>query len=204
MYNAFEQRPANIDSIIARLDRDYTYIKDVLSHDLMRSISIEMNLPLQDHGNSIQVGNLGYRRDYGASVERLDGARCRLITKGNSTETRYKLDFYTPEGEHAETSGWRIVDLGAGWNQIITEVVEWIELFDIESEKQRITSEIISAVDAAENAEEAFKATSLNGMIYADDARSIYLKYCGVDTSQIRKPREQREAFVKAWEEAHS
>ena len=204
MYNAFEQRPADIYSILARLDSEYSYRVDRAGHDIARSIAIEMNLPWQDHGNSIEAGVLGHRRDYGSSVERLDGARCRIKTWGNNLEINYELTYYTPEGDQEHTTGRLTLDPARGWEQIVTTVVTWVTLFDIDAEKDRITQEIITAVDSAPNAEQAFRATSLNGLVYADMARDLYLAHHGVDTTPKRKPREQRELFLATWEKNHA
>ena len=199
MYNVFEQRPANVDSILARLDHSYAYKLDRVGHDIMRSIATEMNLPWQDHGNSIELGNLGHRRDYGASIERLDGARCQVKTQGKTLEAQYELAFFTPEGDLDHSTGVRTIDSAGWWGQVVTEIVNWIEDFDIDAEKERITREIISAIDTAPDAESAFKATSFNGEVYADMARDIYLSHYGIETTQ-RKPREQREIFLATWE----
>ena len=198
MYSVFYQKPATPQDITEKLNPSYNYIEDQIGHHITKAISEAMNIRRIDHGDSVQLGSYGKRCDYGASLERPDGAQIKIETTKpapGANGFRYRLS--TEDG----TTGWvPCVDT----EKLAQLLIKWVNNYDMEAEKQKITQQIIKAIDDAGSAEDAFKVASDNGVIYADDARDLYLNHHGVNTDGIKKSRDQREAFMTAWTEAHS
>lgn len=196
MYSALYQKPATPQDITPKLNKSYAHVEDQIAHDITKAISETMNVRRIDHGDSIQLGQYGKRRDYGASLERPDGAQIKIETtkpEPGAHGFRYRLS--TNDG----TTGWVPC---TGIEKLAYVLIKWVNKYDIEGERKKITEKIISQIDAAPSAEAAFKTTSENGLIYADDARDLYLQHRGVTPTKAGK-REQRQAFMSAWEDAH-
>lgn len=146
----------------------------------------EMKVSL--NGTSVYHGEVGALKDYGITIIKPTG---EMLTLTTGHHARRKL--------RAQETVWN-VKTGESTDQLVEEIIEWINEFDSEQYTTQVTESVIKMFDAAATAEEAY---ALKGTLPEIAARAAVTLYVDAKGNPAQFSRSSRNAFVAAWESCH-